>query len=302
MKRKTVAILLVVGILLMVCGAAGAAGLVDTDKPVSLKLEYGYDGQHFAGQTIRVYRVATTDAYVQFTLTGAFANLPVEVNNVKTQEEWNQMASTLEAFVVAENIAPDAEAVTGEDGIAAFPTLAQGLYMIQGIRVDVEGGYCQFGSFMLAIPDLDDNDEWVYDVAAKPKSSFHEVKLEEITYSVSKLWKDEDGTHRPQSIEIDLYKDGVLQETVMLSEANNWFYSWTTVDDGAVWHAVEANVPDGYTVTLEQEGNHFTVINSLPGPPQTGDNSNIGLVFVVMMISGAGMIVLGIAGMRRNRA
>ncbi len=301
MTKRVVSILMALGILLMVCGAAGAATRVDTAKPVSLTLEYGHDGQPFVGQSIRLFRVADLSEYVEFTLTGAFADLPVDVNHVKTQEEWHQIASTLEAFVVSGQIAPDAQTITDDDGVASFPALAQGLYLVQGIRVDAEGGYWQFDSFMLTLPDLNDSDQWVYDLAAKPKSSFHEVKLEEINYSISKLWKDEGNENaRPQSIQIELYKDGVLQETVTLSAENHWNYAWTAVDDGSVWHAVEINVPDGYTVTLEQDGNHFTAINSA-GPPKTGDSFNLSLVFLLMCICGAGLIALGVLGATKRR-
>jgi len=305
MNPKKIAILLAVILVLSAVGLmAGASTLVETDRTTSLQLSYGYDGRSFPGENVRIHRVATISAYVEYTLWGSFADLPVEVNQIRTQEEWNQLASTLAAMVVAEEIPPTAEAMTDENGVVKFDNLAQGLYFVEGVRVEVEGGYYDFGGFMISLPDLDENDDWVYDVIAKPKSFYQEVLPEEITYTVSKLWKDAGNEYkRPQNITLELYQNETLVETVVLSAENDWTYSWTALDDGSVWYAVEKNVPDGYTVTLSQEGNHFTVINTYdnpPPPPQTGDTTPVGLYLALMALAGVGLIVVGIVIFRKK--
>ena len=306
LKRKIIgAVLATVLVLSFMAFATSAATRVDTGLPVSLRLTYSYNGQSFSGLQIKIYRVASVSEYVEFVLTGYFAELPVEVNNIKTQEEWQQVASTLSAFVVARSIAPDAQSVTGEEGNVSFTELPQGLYLVEGVRAERENGYCQFDSFMISLPDLDDNDEWIYDVFAKPKSVYQEILPEEITYTVNKLWKDEGHEHlRPKNISVELYRDGVWVETVALSAENNWTYSWTTVDDGAVWQAVEAQVPDGYTVTLEQKDNFFYVTNGydeITPPPETGDIINVNVYVLLMCAAGLGLIVLGITGARGKK-
>jgi len=304
-RRILCAVLTVVLILSFMAFAATAATQVDTGAPVSLSLTYSYDGQPFSGLDIKLYRVATVSQYVDFTLTGSFSQLPVEVNKVKTQEEWQQVASTFSAFVVAEGITADAAGTTGEDGTVSFAALAQGLYLVEGVQAAREKGYCQFDSFMITLPDLDENDDWVYDVVAKPKSAYREVLPEDITYTVNKLWKDEGFAHlRPQNVSIALYRNGEPVETVVLSEENNWTYSWTTQKDGSLWQAVETDVPDGYTVTLEQKDNFFFVTNGYDGytpPPPTGDITNLRLYILLMCVSGAGLIVLGITYRRGKK-
>lgn len=285
--------------------AAEAATYVDTQASGSLTLTYGYDGQPFQGMPVQIYRVAVISQYADFTLTGAFSELPVEVNQVKTQEEWRQMASTLSAYVTAGQIQADAEGVTGEDGTVVFSSLPLGLYLVEGVRADRENGYCQFDSFMISVPDLNEADAWVYDVIAKPKSVYQEILPQEITYTVNKLWKDEGHEHlRPQNVAIELYRDGEWMETVTLSEENNWTYSWCAVDDGAVWQAVEGDVPDGYKVTLEQREYFFFVTNSYDTPappPETGDISGIRGYLILMCCAGLCLIVLGIAGRKGKR-
>ena len=304
-KRMLATVFAVVFLLSALALAAGGATYVDTEATGSLTLTYGYEGQSLADTEIRIYRVAEISQYADFLLTGAFAELPVEVNQVKTQDEWNQVAATLSAYVTAMELPADFRAVTDADGTVRFDALPLGLYLVEGLRVDVEGGYRQFDSFVISVPDLDDTDAWVYDVQAKPKSVFREVTPDPIAYTVNKLWKDEGYSHlRPQSISLELYRDGTLVETVILSAENDWSYSWTAPDDGAVWQVVEADVPEGYTVTLEQKDNFFFVTNGYnypEDPPKTGDITDLRLPLILMGAAGAGLVVLGILTIGRKK-
>lgn len=305
--RKIIGAVLALALVLSFVGfTAEAATFIDTDAKGSLSLTYSYDGQPFESLPIRIYRVAEVSAYADFTLTGDFQDLPVEVNNVKTQQEWREVASTLSAYVTAQEIAPYGELLTDAEGKVSFTDLPLGLYLVYMVRADTEEGYCHFDGFMISVPTLDAEDNWVYDVLARPKSVQQVIVPKEISYTVSKLWRDEGHAQlRPQSISIDLYRDGEFVETVVLSEENNWTYTWTTIDDGAIWQAVETNVPEGYTVTLEQNGNYFFVTNSYEGsddPPDTGDIRNPRLYFVFMCVAGLGLVVLGLTGKKKGKA
>lgn len=307
MGRKITGVVLVIVFLLsFMAFAAEAATFVDTEAPGSLTLTYSYDSEAFPELPVRIYRVAEVSKYGDFTLTGAFAELPVEVNQVKTQEEWRKVASTLSSYVTSLAIPADREALTDEEGSVSFTQLPLGLYLVESVRAERENGYCQFDCFVISIPDLNDSDEWVYDVVAKPKSAFHEILPQQITYTVNKLWKDEGHAHlRPQNITLELYRNGELVETVTLSGDNHWTYSWTAIDDGSVWQVMEANVPDGYTVTLEQQDTYFFVTNSYDvptPPPQTGDISGIHIYLVIMGVAGAGLVVLGLTARKGKKA
>lgn len=305
-NRKIIGAVLVLALLLSFAGlTAEAATFVDTDTKGALQLTYGYDGEKFADLPVRVYRVAEVTIYGEFVPTGAFAELPVDVNSIKTQDEWRELASTLSAYVVADALTADFEGLTDAEGSVSFTELPLGLYLVDTVRAQQEDGYCHFDAFMISVPTLDEEDNWVYEVVARPKS-FHKVIVpKEITYTVSKLWKDPGNEKlRPQSVSIDLYRDGTFVETVVLNEENNWTYSWTTEEDGAIWQAVETDVPDGYTVTLEQNGNYFFVTNTyseVPPPPPTGDISSPFLYIAVMIVAGAGLVFLGIVGKRREK-
>ena len=128
---------------------------------------------------------------------------------------------------------------------------------------------------------------------------------EEIEFKVLKLWKGDKGrSDRPQSIEVEIFRDGVSYQTVILSEENHWTFSWFAKDDGATWKVVERNVPTGYTMMVEERETSFVLTNTRPPDkpdiPQTGDTTNIMLYFVLMNVSGIMLIILGIAGKRKR--
>ncbi len=61
---------------------------------------------------------------------------------------------------------------------------------------------------------------------------------------------------------------------------------------------VERNIPEGYTVTVESRSTAFILTNSIskdppPENPKTGDSTNILLAVVLLNLSGAGLILLG---------
>ncbi len=282
---------------------SNARGNVETDKQASLTLTYGYSGTPFKDQNIKIYRVANMIGNTTFTLDGDFYGLPVELNKVKSQGEWKEIASTLSAYVVSKGIVPTNWTLTDDNGNADFTNLKTGLYLVEGLRVELENGYCQFDSFMITLPGVDENEEWTYHVDAVPKSSFEEHEEKEVEYKINKLWKDEGNENkRPQSVEVELYKDGEFVEKVTLSSDNNWSYTWKSTED-ALWTAVEKNVASGYTVTIERSGNSFFVTNTYddpPPPPQTGDSSNVYLTVAIMSIAGALFLIIGMGRRKKG--
>lgn len=273
------------------------------ETPVSLSLTYKHDETVFQGLDVKIYRVADIAPNSLFGLVEPFFEYPLAVNTVKSQSEWNQIAETVYAYVVADSIAPTVSAVTDENGKAQFENLQTGLYLVEGQRMDYEKGYCSFDSFMLVLPGYEEDGTWNYAVEANPKSAYTQTQPDDIEYSILKLWKDAGHeTARPASVAVKLYKNGELVENITLSADNNWSYTWTASDDGAVWTVVEENVAKGYTVTTENKDNTFVITNTYsknPPPPVTGDTFNLGIYVIAAVIAGLGLIILGVV--HRNR-
>ena len=111
----------------------------------------------------------------------------------------------------------------------------------------------------------------------------HEVYTTEIT--VSKIWDDADNQDgkRPTEIEVTLFKNGEVFETVKLTENNGWTYTWKNLD---VHHGIgvdnvytveETNVPEGYTPNVngfEITNSYETETLSIPVHKEWNDNND----------------------------
>lgn len=95
-----------------------------------------------------------------------------------------------------------------------------------------------------------------------------------VEISVNKVWYGAGVTH-PTSVSITLYRNGESYETVTLSAANNWRYTWENLTDEALWTVDEPSVPSGYTKSVRQDGYNFTVVNTHVDNPKTGDMTNL---------------------------
>ena len=104
---------------------------------------------------------------------------------------------------------------------------------------------------------------------------------EKTDISVEKVWDDNNNEDliRPENVVIQLYKGtGVnkvkVGNTVVLSENNNWKYTWKdlkTQEGGkTIQYSVdEVSVPDGYTKTIESNGFYSFVVKNYHKPDTT---------------------------------
>jgi hypothetical protein len=286
---------------------ADAKEPISPDKDCSFTIAYRYDGQRFSNHPVKLYKIADVSADFQYTLTAPFANSGLILNGVQTVSEWNVIRSTLETHILAYDVDADFIGVTDQDGQVCFRALKPGLYLATTEQVIQHDWIYAFDSALVALPGLGTDGLWQYEVAVTSKSKAIPPAEtdEEIAFKVLKLWKGDKGrSDRPQSIEVEIFRDGVSYQTVILSEENHWTFSWFAKDDGATWKVVERNVPTGYTMMVEERETSFVLINTRPPDkpdiPQTGDTTNIMLYFVLMNVSGIMLIILGIAGKRKR--
>ena len=286
---------------------ADAKEPISPDKDCSLTIAYRYDGQSFSNQPVRLYKIADVSADFQYTLTAPFANSGLILNGVRSVSEWNVIRSTLETHILTYDIDADLTGVTDQDGQVCFQALKPGLYLAITEQVIQHDWIYAFDSALVALPGLGADGLWQYEVAVTSKSKAIPPAEtdEEIEFKVLKLWKGDKGrSDRPQSIEVEIFRDGVSYQTVILSEENHWTFSWFAKDDGATWKIVERNVPTGYTMMVEERETSFVLTNTRPPDkpdiPQTGDTTNIMLYFVLMNVSGIMLIILGLAGKRKR--
>ena len=289
---------------------ADAAAPIDPETICSLSLSYQYDGTPFGNVPVSLYKIADVSSDFQYTLTPLFASSGLILNGIQTSSEWNVIRYTLEAHILAQSIAPTVVSKTDIDGNVHFETLKTGLYLAIVGQVVQEDLRCYFDSALVSLPGLDVYGQWQYQVsaAAKGEALPPEDTDQELQFKVLKLWKgDENRTDRPVSIEVEIFCNGSSYQTVVLSEENNWSFAWTAKDDGSTWMVVERNIPDGYTMQLEERGTSFILTNvrksdtpDTPKPPTTGDTSRVLLYLIMMILSGSVLMIIGIIRKESN--
>jgi predicted outer membrane repeat protein len=89
-----------------------------------------------------------------------------------------------------------------------------------------------------------------------------------VTINVTKVWDDNNNPNRPNSVTIVLGNDVGVVDTISLSSNNNWAYSFTNLPkyktDGNLinYNVDEPNVPEGYTKSILNNDNVFTITNT----------------------------------------
>lgn len=289
--------------LAMLCPVfASASTLLDPDAQASLTLHYQKDGLAFEALEVGIYRVAEAFPDSSFRLIEPFSSCPINLHGITTQQQWDYIAKTLWSYIVATQLEPDREAKTDENGSVCFSSLQTGLYFVpEAVAENADGTYV-FRPFLVYLPTPQPDGTYDYAVDAKPKCTNFIPKTQ---YTVTKLWQDggKQGL-RPQSVTVDIYQDGVLQETQLLSPENNWTYTWyISGEDPGKWTVTERTVPANYKVSIKENGSHFSLINTYktpPDTPQTGDSFAPLPWILAMCLSGIGLLIIGIYS-RRHR-
>lgn len=207
--------------LLLPVSARAAGGSITVEH----KLE---DGTPLTGVTFRLYRV----------------------------EESITTAPNAYAYMLKHELEPVASLQTDEQGRVVFSDLEDGTYLLVGSAHRVGEQVCQIDMSLLKLPLADGSANVVVDTKYELKD---EVPVTE--YRVIVIWLDaKTRAAHPDSVEIHRYRNGEIFDTITVGTTENWQYRWEETDPAAEWAVVE-EVPAGYTVSYEREGNTFLIYN-----------------------------------------
>lgn len=267
----------------------------DAEETGSIRLNYSpVDNVEFS-----IYRAGEITENWEFVLSGAFQDIPADLNDLDT-EEMTALAETLAAYAAADGVVPDFTGATDAEGQVVFEGLTKGLYLVVGESAIRDGMRYDPIPFLLTVPSKNVDGVWDYQTEADVKYETSVPTKEETEYKVVKCWAgDGSGTSRPVRITVDILKDGALYATQTLSSDNNWSFSWSAEDDGSVWQVVEREIPDDYTVKVERNKTAFILTNTytedLPEDvPKTGDAFSPLLLVSILSLSGMVLILIGL--------
>lgn len=196
---------------------------------------------------------------------------PGEGDNAR-RARWQAIAKTLEN--VAPTIRPAGYQVS-TNGRATFTNLTPGLYLLTATgpvvkEDDADYRYIYQPTFVM-VPWYE-NGIWDYsrdltfgdsDPILRPKYTYERVEHD---YVIHKYWyNDTTRNTRPQSISVNIYRDGVLWRTVTLSAANDWTYRWTA--GSQVFRVNEVSTGSNYSVTIDNKSASIVLENTYNPPP-----------------------------------
>ena len=214
------------------------------------------------------------------------------------------LAQTLDAYVARDKLTPLLSQKTGEDGMVSFEGLSPGLYLVLGESYTQDNTVYTPSPMLFYLPSQGEDGGWEYEVTASCKFDQEEITDATVSRKVQKVWKDSGNqSKRPEMVFVQLLENGAVVDTVALSEENNWEYTWEGLDASSRWQVAETNVPDGYTVTVTQEGTLFVVTNTYPGktPPKLPQTGLLWWPVPLLACAGLVLVIAGAAARRRGR-
>ena len=307
MRKRVISFLLALLCAIMTFSLSVTATETETDERCSLTLHYYIEEQGRAMSNVNFYLYKVGEylrspnkGIYDYELTEDFvdANCQVDLTglNFRTDgERLGQLINTLipytqhieeseETEEIEARVKPMQTVSTDAGGNLTFKGLGLGLYLVWGDISEIEesdgkGGVreLRFTPQPLLIPlpypiqDGSFEDEMRVDVKYEqlpPSGAASPVPI-----TVEKKWEPAGRSH-PDSVTVALYRadDPIDEDPVELNDGNNWTHTWPDKDPTFVWLVKEIDIPDGYTVSIDKDGFHFTVTNTITDPPPSKDD------------------------------
>ena len=222
----------------------------------SLEINYKIDGASF-----NLYHVATRQADGSLTATETFEKYQVNLNT----SDFRDIAITLSGYVERDNITADASAITSR-GKCTFQGLASGIYLVLGEDMVVDGTIHTPVPVLLELSGVEMSVDMKGEQTPADKPGV-------VSCTAEKIWCG--AANHPQSVTVQLLKDGQIYDEITLNTENAWHYTWSGLSEKHTWQVVEKEVPAGYLVSVVQNGLAFQIINTIDTPvsPPSDDDT-----------------------------
>ena len=267
-----------------------------------------YEGKLLENINVKLYKVAdfTDNSRSEIVMKDAFKDFELDIDKLVSSDALEESARLCESFIREHSIKPLATNITDENGKAVFSDISDGIYLVMQSQVNSDEYTVTSVPFYVQVPFVDKNGNVNYQVTTYPKNEVvYPEDMDEL--SVIKIWKDNNNKDkmRPDYIEVGLYGNGQLKETVVLNNLNNWSYTWSDLSKDVVWNVEEIKVPDNYRMTSERNQNHITITNEFDSDgdsyeiADTGDKMRMGFYVMLFAVSG-GLILICVKYFRKR--
>ena len=164
---------------LLLLAAASPAFAIDRidlarDNTLSILFVDPVDDTPLTGVSFYLFRVCDVDEWGAFQNYGEPYLSYVDRIETRSQAAWSAVAMELGPYCLnGENgVLYTAVQETDADGRAVFTGLSAGLYLVACYYFTYNDLLYESDPFLVGLPDLDENDVWVYDTATAPKPGY----------------------------------------------------------------------------------------------------------------------------------
>lgn len=272
----------------------------DEDAKGSIVIDYTHNSEPLDDVDFKVYYIATYVNEHEVVTNEKFADFDIEYAKLSSEEYWITTRDNLENYISVNQIECDMEFITDDLGQYKVEDLSLGLYYIEAESVVNDENLFYSEPIMIFVGQFDDDENaWLYHFSIKPKVSVTDFdNAPDIT--VTKVWENSDDDFvKMQNVEVELYRDGELYDTVVLNEENSWEYTWYDMDPYADWAILETITLQDYNVDYSHDLYEFKIVNTYTGDlpdepddpdeeiPQTGSFAN-----QIPIFSGVGLVLI----------
>lgn len=216
-------------------------------------------GNALPGEEWNIYKVAELQDDGTCELYGDFAQYPVSFEDFSASA-LTDAAKTLENYAVLDGIAPYASGLSDNNGNVLFSDVPDGIYLLLGKYVELDDAMYSPVPFIVNVAYEGDGEPM--ELLAYAKYTMMITSSYDRCSVVKRFGNEASEPKDPDAfVTVEIYCDGNLYDTVKLSAANNWRYSWES-DDYHDWRVKEIDVPANCYVSYGREGAMLTIVNT----------------------------------------
>lgn len=243
-----------------------AASVIDSERPISISVFYNVDKRPMPNVEFMLYKVAEMSEDGEKTITSEFADYAFSLDNLDSEGNKN-LAETLAGYIARDHITPIDTGKTGRNGIVTFPKSASlfcGVYLLLSKNHILANEVCNIQPMLFEMPSMIIENELEYDIGISPK---YELIGRYTNITAFIIWRDQFPSDRPPQVEVQLINsiDNTIHDTVVLSPANGWRYTWNQLPIGS-WYVVQKEVPPDYVTSTKRDGSVIAIINTSTKP------------------------------------
>lgn len=217
----------------------------------TLRVKFITESGPVTNSTLKLYPALTNDGV----LFGDFAELSVDVGDLTDSENVNRLAYTLASYAASGVGEPIDSDVTNGLGYVDFENVPAGIYLVTGSSGTI--GDLVYTPNPALISITNDSEELIearLKYIAVASGTAH-------SYSIQKVWANQMGASHPQSVTVELFRNGELYDEVTLSAENGWSHKWVSLSSDYDWNVIEKDIPANYDVSITLDSNRFVIEN-----------------------------------------